>query len=541
METKLLQPNTDGIHTAAELLKSGQLVAIPTETVYGLAANALDGAAVASIFAAKERPMDNPLIVHIGDLKDWAPLVTHIPEAALRLADAYWPGPLTLILPATDIVPKETTGGLDTVAVRFPSHPVAQSVILQSGCPLAAPSANRSGSPSPTNAGRVWEDMNGRIAAILDGGDCEVGVESTVVDLCHTPPRLLRPGGITPKMLEAVVGPIEIDPAVTHALEKGAVAASPGMKYKHYAPRAEVHIVKGSPANYTEFVNRKGDDGVFALCFEEDVQSLTVPSVTYGKRSDALSQAQQLFDALRQLDEQGAKTVYAACPEPSGVGLAVYNRLLRAAAFREIPAIRVIGLTGPTGAGKGAVAETWQNLGAYVIDTDQLARRVVEPGTACLQLLVETFSPAILQADGTLNRAELANRAFATAETAEWLNSITHPAILELTKAMLTEAAENGYSAAVVDAPLLFEAGFDALCDAVATVIAPNELRLERIIQRDGISAEAASSRMSAQQEDGFYTRAGVAVLHNDGDLASLQQAATQLWHTLTEGWCSNR
>ena len=541
METKLLQPNTDGIHTAARLLKSGQLVAIPTETVYGLAANALDGTAVASIFAAKDRPMDNPLIVHIGDLKDWAPLVTHIPEAARRLADAYWPGPLTLILPAADIVPKETTGGLDTVAVRFPSHPVAQAVILQSGCPLAAPSANRSGSPSPTNAARVWEDMIGRIAAILDGGDCEVGVESTVVDLCHTPPRLLRPGGVTPEMLEAVVGPIEIDPAVTHALEKGAVAASPGMKYKHYAPRAEVHIVRGTPTNFARFVNRQGGDGVFALCFEEDVDDLTIPCVTYGKRADALSQAQQLFDALRQLDEQGAQTVYAACPEPSGVGLAVYNRLLRAAAFREIPAIRVIGLTGPTGAGKGAVAQTWQELGACVIDTDQLARRVVEPGTACLQQLVETFSPAILQSDGTLNRAELAKRAFATAETAELLNSITHPAILELTKAMLTEAAENGYSVAVVDAPLLFEAGFDALCDAVVTVIAPKELRLERIIQRDGISAEAAAARMSAQQEDDFYTRDGVTVLHNGGDLPSLQQAAGGLWHTLTEGWCCNR
>ena len=281
IQTALLQPNTEGIDQAAQLLKSGKLVAIPTETVYGLAANALDGDAVASIFVAKGRPSDNPLIVHIGDMSDWAPLVTHIPENARKLAEAYWPGPLTIILPASPIIPKEVTGGLSTVAVRFPSHPIAQAVILHSGCPLAAPSANRSGSPSPTNAARVSDDMDGRIAAIIDGGDCSVGVESTVVDLCHTPPRLLRPGGITPEMLEDILGPIEIDPAVTHALEEGVTAASPGMKYKHYAPRAEVHIVKGTPAAYADYVNAYAQDGVFALCFEEDIPHITVPHISY--------------------------------------------------------------------------------------------------------------------------------------------------------------------------------------------------------------------------------------------------------------------
>ena len=541
MDTKLLQPNTAGIDTAAQLLAEGQLVAIPTETVYGLAADALDGRAVASIFAAKERPMDNPLIIHIGDINDWEPLVTHIPETAHKLADTYWPGPLTMILPAADCIPKETTGGLDTVAVRFPSHPIAQAVILRSGCPLAAPSANRSGSPSPTNAARVMEDMDGRIAAVLDGGDCEVGVESTVVDLCHTPPRLLRPGGITPEMLEAVVGPIEIDSAVTHALEKGAVAASPGMKYKHYAPRAEVHIVKGSPANYADYVNRQAGDGVFALCFEEDASALAVPYITYGNREDALSQAQQLFDALRQLDEQGAKTVYAACPNQTGVGLAVYNRLLRAAAFRIIPAIRVIGLTGPTGAGKSIAGKVWQDLGAAVIDTDQLARQVVQPDSLCLQQLVAAFSPEILNADGTLNRRELAKRAFASTETAELLNSITHPAILELTQQELEQAADKGNIAAVVDAPLLFEAKFDTICDDLVAVIASTEQRLQRIIARDNLTLEAAQARMAAQHEDSFYTRDGVSVLRNDGDLSLLQQSATELWNTLNEGWCSNR
>lgn len=537
IETALLQPNTEGIDQAARLLRDGHLVAIPTETVYGLAVNALDGAAVASVFTAKGRPMDNPLIVHIGDMADWASLVTHIPENAQKLADAYWPGPLTIILPAASHIPTEVTGGLTTVAVRYPAHPIAQAVILHSGCPLAAPSANRSGSPSPTNAARVAEDMNGRIAAILDGGDCAVGVESTVVDLCHNPPRLLRPGGITPAMLKNVLGPIEIDPAVTHALEQGAIAASPGMKYKHYAPRADVHIVKGTPQMYANYVNTHTADGVFALCFEEDVPHLSAPSITYGKRNDPLSQAQTLFDALRQLDEQGACTVYASCPEQDGVGLAVYNRLLRAAAFRVIPAIHVIGLTGPTGAGKSAAASVWKAKGAAIIDTDVLARQAVEPGTMCLQQLVDAFSDAILHSDGTLIRSKLAEIAFSDTAHTKTLNAITHPAILHLTKQALEQAAEQGYSIAVVDAPLLFEAGFDTLCDDIVAVIASYEQRQRRIIQRDGISSEMAAHRMAAQQTDDYYCRDGVTVIHNEGDSASLRQQAENIWQEWKARW----
>ncbi len=536
MDTKLLQPNSEGIDTAARLLQDGQPVAIPTETVYGLAADALNGKAVAAIFAAKDRPTDNPLIVHIGDIKDWEPLVTHIPDTAKKLADTYWPGPLTMILPAADCIPKEVTGGLTTVAVRFPSHPVAQAVILHSGCPLAAPSANRSGSPSPTNAHRVMEDMQGRIPAILDGGSCDFGVESTVLDLCHAPPRLLRPGGITPEMIEEVVGPIEIDAAVTHDLEKGAIAASPGMKYKHYAPKAEVHIVKGTPDAYAEFVNRHKAPGVFALCFEED--SPDVPSVTYGKREDPLTQAQQLFDALRQLDEQGAKTVYAVCPKPTGVGLAVYNRLLRAAAFRIINTIRVVGLTGPTGAGKSVVADAWRELGVPIIDTDGLARQVVELHSPCLDRLVEAFSHDILNEDGTLNRASLAKKAFASPQDTATLNAIIHPAILTLTQQLLEKAADEGHSVAVVDAPLLFEAEFDKICHHVVAVIAPEQDRLARIMARDNLTEEEARLRMKAQHPDSFYCREGVSVIQNTGDLLSLQQQAKRLWEQ-RKGWWS--
>ena len=535
MQTRLLHATTEGIHEAARLLRDGLLVAIPTETVYGLAADALNPKAVASIFAAKERPMDNPLIVHIADMDDWAPLVKEIPDNARRLAQAYWPGPLTIILPAAACIPNEVRGGLSTVAVRFPSDPIAQAIILHSGCPLAAPSANRSGSPSPTNAARVMEDMQGRIAAVMDGGDSTVGVESTVIDLSCEKPRLLRPGGITPQMLEEVIGDIEIDEAVTHALKVGAVAASPGMKYKHYAPKARVRLVKGTADAYIAYVNRHAADGVAALCFDEDTEQLRVPTVTYGHRDAPLEQAHLLFDALRQIDEIGAHTVYAACPKPEGVGLAVYNRIIRAAAFDIINTIHVVGLTGPTGAGKSTVADAWRQAGIPIVDADEMARRVVEPHSPCLAALTATFTDAILNADGTLDRRELARRAFADPSATKTLNDITHPAIMAAIRQELENLADNGHALAVLDAPLLFEAGADALCDRVIAVTAPAEMRLARIMARDGIDRDAALLRMHAQPDDAFYTRDGVTVLVNDKTPDALREQALTV---IAERWC---
>ncbi len=539
MLTKQLLPTPEGIDEAARLLEQGQLVAIPTETVYGLAANALNPVAVASIFTAKERPMDNPLIVHIADIKDWEPLVTHIPDNARRLAQAYWPGPLTIILPAAPCVPNEVRGGLSTVAVRFPSHPVAQAIILHAGCPLAAPSANRSGAPSPTSAARVTEDMQGRIAAVMDGGDSAVGVESTVIDLSCHPPRLLRPGGITPEMLEEVLGPIIIDPAVTEALEAGAVAASPGMKYKHYAPKAHIQLVKGSADQYTAYVNDHTAPGVAALCFDEDMPHLTVPALSYGKRDDPMEQAHRLFDALRQLDEMGATTVYAACPSPHGVGLAVYNRLIRAAGFDTINRIRVIGLTGPTGAGKSTVSDTWRQCGAVILDADAAAREVTAVGSPTLRQLAQAFGEDIVAPDGSLIRAALAERAFATHENTALLNSITHPAIVTVLRQRLELAAADGHHTVVIDAPLLYEAGADALCQHIVAVTAPPDVRLARICQRDGITKQAAQQRMQAQPTEDFYCRDGVMVIHNDADEEALRSQAHAMWQQLTGG-CNN-
>lgn len=339
MKTEVLSAYTDGLklHTenisrAAKLLAAGEVVAVPTETVYGLAANAYDETAVRKIFSAKGRPQDNPLIVHIADFQDIYDLVSQVPAAAKKLADAFWPGPLTVILPKSDKIPDAVSAGLATVAVRYPSHPVAQAVIRESGVPLAAPSANRSGSPSPTNAKYVFDDMNGRIPLILDGGSSQVGVESTVITLATEVPRVLRPGGVTVEQLREVLGEVEVDDAVFHQLKAGETAASPGMKYKHYAPKADITIVRGS---LEQFKNYVADKDAFVLVFAGEENEFD-RAVTYGRADDDRTQANRLFDALRELDEQGAKTVYARCPALSGVGLAVYNRLIRAAGFHLV-------------------------------------------------------------------------------------------------------------------------------------------------------------------------------------------------------------
>ena len=337
VKTLLLKNTEEDIKTAAELLKNGGVVGIPTETVYGLAADALNPEAVKKIYKAKGRPVENPLIVHICDFSDIVRLnlVTKIPDTAKKLADAFWPGPLTMIMPKSDLIPDETSGGHSTVAVRCPSHPVARAIIRAAGVPLAAPSANVSGRPSPSSAKYVFEDMNGKIDMIVDGGQSEVGVESTVVTLAQKPARLLRPGGITAEQLKSVLGEVVIDDAVLHMLKSGEKAASPGMKYKHYAPKADVTIVKGSFDAFRRFVAEKGD--CFVLCFEGE-EKYFKNYVTYGRADDPSSQAIRLFDALRELDEKGAKTVYARDPGTSGVDLAVYNRLIRAAAFKTADA-----------------------------------------------------------------------------------------------------------------------------------------------------------------------------------------------------------
>lgn len=337
MNTQVLPVTEESILQAAALLQRGELVALPTETVYGIAADARNGEAVRKIFEAKGRPQDNPLIVHICGMEMLRGIVSEVPERARKLAEAFWPGPLTMVMPRGTEVSEVTCAGLDTVGVRMPSHPVVQAVIRASGVAFAAPSANLSGKPSPTNAQDTLADMKGRIPLILDGGESAVGVESTVVSVVGEAPILLRPGYITKEQMETVLGePVQVSAAILEKLKEGEVARSPGMKYKHYAPRAQVIILRGEFENFRRYVEAHKADGVWALCFEGEETALPVPSIVYGKNHDGITQAQHLFSALRELDRRGAKIVYARCPEQDGVSMAVYNRLIRAAAFRVV-------------------------------------------------------------------------------------------------------------------------------------------------------------------------------------------------------------
>ena len=515
MNTRILDAEKEyDIKEAGEILRRGGLVAIPTETVYGLAGNALDPSVSAQIYKVKGRPSDNPLIVHITEMEELQPLVEEIPEAAIRLAETFWPGPLTIILKKSDMVPKETTGGLSTVAVRMPAHPAARAVIRAAGVPLAAPSANLSGLPSPSAFEHICDDLNGRVEAIMNGGDCAVGLESTVITLVTPVPRVLRPGGVSVEQLRAVLGQVDVDPAVLIKPEENARVSSPGMKYKHYAPKAEITIVDASLEEYAAFVNAQTD--AVALCFEGEETDLHCPAVTFGKAYDALSQAHALFSALHKLDAIGAKTVYARMPRKAGVGLAVYNRLIRAAAFRVIvPAgVPVVGLTGQTGAGKSTVSATLAAYGCAVIDCDQVTRDpdLYKP---CMEELQKAFGRDIMNPDGTLNRRLLANRAFADKEATETLNRITHPVIFDRLRAEIRQRAESGARCVVLDAPTLFEAGADRLCRRIVSVLAKADVRLSRIMQRDGITQEEAQRRMRAQHDDAFYADRSDFVLDN--------------------------
>ena len=334
MKTLRLKDDKNGITAAAEILKNGGIVAIPTETVYGLAASAYSDEAILNVFAAKGRPQDNPLIVHIDSAEMLGEVTADIPDEAKVLAAAFWPGPLTMVLKKSDSIADSVSRGLDTVAVRMPENEVAREIIKTSGLPLAAPSANLSGSPSPTSADHVMTDLDGRIDAVVISSDSAVGVESTVVTLVTDPPRLLRPGAVTAEELREYFPNLVIDKAVLAEPEKGEQVASPGMKYKHYSPKTEAFLVESSAEAFAELVN--GKEGVAAICFEEDVEKLRVKTLCYGPSEKPAVQAQRIFALLREADKLSAKAVYIHAPEKKGIGLAVYNRLIRAAAFKVI-------------------------------------------------------------------------------------------------------------------------------------------------------------------------------------------------------------
>lgn len=323
--------------TAAAILRDGGLVGIPTETVYGLGANGLDPEAVAHIFEAKGRPQDNPLILHIPSA-DWLERYCQdIPGVAYKLANQFWPGPMTMILKRKDNVPDVVTAGLDTVGMRCPDHAVCRGIIAAADVPVAAPSGNLSGRPSPTTAEHMLEDMDGKIDAIVDGGACTVGVESTIIDLTCTPPRLLRPGGITLEQLESVLGEVAVDAAVRRKMGEGEKPRAPGMKYRHYAPKAPVTVVKGAPEKTAQYIAQNASVGSGVICFDEYVHLFPEQVVTkLGKANDPAEQARHVFDDLRFYDDTDVTEIWAQCPDETGVGLAVANRLNKAAGFHII-------------------------------------------------------------------------------------------------------------------------------------------------------------------------------------------------------------
>lgn len=331
------EPTVENIAAAADILRRGGLLAIPTETVYGLGANALDETAVLHIFEAKGRPQDNPLIIHVPD-STWLPrYCADVPPQAYQLAERFWPGPLTMILPRRPVVPLRTTGGLETVGVRCPDHPITRAIIAAAGVPVAAPSGNTSGRPSPTCIEDMIEDMDGKIDGMFDGGPCAVGVESTIIDLTCTPPRLLRPGGLPLEALRQVLGHIDVDKAVVSLLQDGERPRAPGMKYRHYAPHAPVTVVTGDAARAAQYIRAHVRAGAGVICFSEFTALFSdCRCHDLGPMADKAEQARRVFDALRQFDHEAVSEIYAQCPDPAGLGLAVSNRLKKAAGFHVV-------------------------------------------------------------------------------------------------------------------------------------------------------------------------------------------------------------
>ena len=527
----------EDVEQAGAVIRAGGLVAFPTETVYGLGANALDADAARRIFEAKGRPQDNPLIAHIADLSMLDALCHDIPDVARRIAARFWPGPLTMALPKREIVPDTVTAGLPTVGIRYPSHPVAQALIRAAGVPIAAPSANRSGKPSPTTFAHVLADMDGRIDGIIRGGDAEVGVESTFIEFAEGKVRILRPGYITPEDLAEVVGAenVEIDGAVLKGLSENEHPRSPGMKYRHYAPSAPVVAVLGNNWDCAREIRRgvRGQVGVAAILCDEYADWIPCETLRVGRYGDYAAQAHRLFDALRELDRPDVRMIYAQCPDDRGVGLAVANRLKRAAGFHVIHArqLFVLGLTGSTGAGKGLVSQTLARTGAEIIDCDAVYHEMLRNDPALLANLRLEFPDAF--SGGTLDRKALGRLVFQNEKELRRLNDITHPHIRRRITEILDKLEKRGIRFAVLDAPTLFESGADRFCDVTLGVTADPDVRAARIMERDGLDAEYARLRISAGKPDDYFKNQCDYMIANDGAPEALEQAARNIYQKI--------
>lgn len=515
MNTIVFHPESDpnAVRDAAAILRRGGLLGIPTETVYGLGADALNEDAVSRIFLAKGRPQDNPLIIHVPDASWLERYCRDVPPAAYQLAERFWPGPLTMILPRRDIVPLQTTGGLETVGVRCPNHPVTLAIIEAAGVPIAAPSGNTSGRPSPTTAAHMIEDMDGKIDGIVDGGPCTVGVESTIIDLTVTPPRLLRPGGLPLESLRQVLGEVAVDKAVTGLLAAGEHPRAPGMKYRHYAPHAPVTVVTGEPERSARRIQGLLSDTAGVICFDEYAPLFPGHIIhKLGPAADKSAQARHVFDALRTFDGTDVTEIFAQCPDDGGLGLAVANRLKKAAGFHLIDADRplIVGLTGGTGAGKTSALAALEDLGGTVLDCDAVYHQMLRTDPALREAITAAFGPVFCP-DGSLDRQKLGTLVFSDHAALDRLNAIVYE---YLPPELLRRA--QGHTLVGLDAISLMESGLGRLCACTVAVLAPAEDRVRRIMARDGISEDYARLRISAQQPDAFYRERCSHILENN-------------------------
>ncbi len=527
MKTKLLRTRPADIVEAGGLLAAGQVVAIPTETVYGLAANALDGDAVLRIFEAKGRPQDNPLIVHISTLEQLEDLAEDLPPAVYRMAEHFWPGPLTMVVKKKAVVPHRTSAGLDTVGIRMPSHPVARAIIDAAGVPLAAPSANTSGKPSPTTARDVLDDMNGKIPAIVDGGACAVGVESTVVDMTGDYPQILRPGAITEEMIAQAMGAASTDRATLEGLSDDAKVRSPGMKSRHYAPKAPVILFEGAPEDtFCAILEQMQQPHTGVICFEEFLPAIKESKsrlvYSLGHSWDHAEHARRLFALLRKFDRTRAQRILVQCPRTMGANAGTVTRLRKAAGFQSVDCTkgrRIIGVTGRSGSGKSLLSQQLEATGAQVLDADKIYAELLKLDCPMTRMLNHHF-PGVWK-DGVLDRKKLADIVFHDEAALMTLNLITHS---QVRAQMHYITAHSDARLIVLDVPLLFESGIDRLCDTTLAVLADREGSLARIMKRDGIDRRRAEARLNNQPDDDFYRARADLLLHNTGSLAEFEE-----------------
>lgn len=498
--------------------------------MYGLGANALSSKAISKIFTSKGRPQDNPLIVHISNFDMLNDLVTEITPCAKKMMDAFWPGPLTLLFKKSKIVPPEISKGLDTIAVRFPNHKTALEIIEKSGVPIAAPSANLSGRPSTTTAQHVLEDLDGKISAVILDKPCALGLESTVLDLTRQKPVLLRPGGITKEQIEEILGDIIVDTAINNKISDTQSVSSPGMKYRHYAPKACVTVICGNHLDTANYIKHNSDEFTGILCFNEYSSFFNSNFVqSFGFVDNILEQSHNLFDKLRNFDTMPITKIFAQCPFDDGLGLAVSNRLKKSSGFNiiNIKPRRVLGLTGSSGSGKSTVSHIFKELSAKIISADDIYHSLLENSSDMKLEICQNFDLK------EIDRKKLGEIVFSNKDKLLKLNEITHKYVGKIFEKELYSTIDS--ELIILDVPLLFEANYQKYCDEIIGVISDFNTKIQRLCMRDGISFEYAQNRLKNQKDDLFFLKNCNIIIENNDNLDSLYLKCQQIYNNNKE------